>query len=304
MPFWKGKSMSRTLDTYLADLKAQLAGTDPATIQDALADAEDHLRSALEQGLRDKPGANEEEVMAGILEHYGTAAEVAKAYREIEVRLTPPFARQAVREERSPLMRFFGVVGEPQAYGALLYMLIALVTGIVYFTWAVTGVSLSLGLMVLVIGLPFFGLFMFSIKGLALVEGRLVEALLGVRMPRRQVPFHSTKGIWGKFKALVRERRTWTTLAYLVLQLPLGIIYFTLFITLLVYALNLIALPIVQYVLDQGLIVIGSSHIRLPVWSMPFLMLAGILDLVVLLHLARLVGRMHGGLAKSLLVQR
>ena len=66
-------------------------------------------------------------------------------------------------------------------------MLVSLVTGIMYFTWAVTGLSLSVGLLVLIISLPFIGLFFLSVRGIALVEGRIVEALLGVRMPRRPI---------------------------------------------------------------------------------------------------------------------
>ena len=67
----------------------------------------------------------------------------------------------------------------------MFYMLLSLATGIFYFTWTVTGVSLSAGLSVLIIGLPFIVLFIGSVRALALVEGRIVEAMLGARMPRR-----------------------------------------------------------------------------------------------------------------------
>ena len=70
---------------------------------------------------------------------------MAKAYREIEVRLTPPFAPAPAKDTRPILKKFVGVLGEPRAYAALLYLLTSMVTGILYFTWAVTGVSLSVG---------------------------------------------------------------------------------------------------------------------------------------------------------------
>jgi hypothetical protein len=295
--------MSRTIESYLADLKAQLAGCDPATVQDALADAEDHLTSALHQTLRDRPDANPVEVLNGAIEQFGTVEEVAKAYREMEVRTPPGFAAPR-REERSWFARFGRVLGDPRAYGALLYMLTSVITGCLFFVWTVTGISLSLGLMVLIFGIPFFGLFVFSIQGLALVEGRIVEALLGVRMPRRQVPLRGGKGLWGKFTARLRDRRTWTTILYFILRLPLGVLYFTLFVVLLAYSLNLMALPILQYALGEGLIVIGSTHYQVPGWTMPILIAAGVLDVIVLLHLARIVGKWHGALAKALLVQR
>jgi hypothetical protein len=104
--------------------------------------------------------------------------------------------------------------------------------------------------------------------------------------------------------ARLKDRRTWTTLAYLVLQLPLGILHFTIFIVLLVYSLQLLALPVLQLVFDQPLISLSFGRYFVPLWSMPFLFLAGILDVIVLLHLAKFVGQKHGAMAKALLVQR
>jgi len=296
--------MYQNVEAYLSELREGLSGLDPATIQDALADGEDHLQSALEQARREHPEATPESLLSAIIADFGTPQEIAKAYREIEVRLTPPFAPVKKKDTRPFYVRFFGVLGEPRAYAALLYLLTSIVTGVLYFTWAVTGVSLSVGLMVLIFGLPFFGLFVFSIQGLALVEGRLVEALLGVRMPRRQMPFRAGTGIWKKFVARLKDRRTWTTLAYLVLQLPFGIIHFTIFIVLLAYSLQLMALPVLQLVFDQPLFNFSFGKYFVPLWSMPFLFVAGILDVIVLLHLAKFVGRQHGAMAKALLVQR
>jgi hypothetical protein len=129
-------------------------------------------------------------------------------------------------------VKIFGVFGEPRAWGSLLYLIFSLATGIIYFTWAVTGLSLSLGLLVLIIGLPIAGLFLLSVRGISLLEGRLVEALLGIRMPRRPVFSRRDIGWWRKFKGLLVSGRTWTAMFYMIIQLPLGIIYFTIIITL------------------------------------------------------------------------
>ena len=63
----------------------------------------------------------------------------------------------------------------------------ALATGILYFTFAITGSMMSIGLAILIIGIPFFLLFIGTARLLALAEGRIVESLLGTRMPRRPV---------------------------------------------------------------------------------------------------------------------
>ena len=48
--------------------------------------------------------------------------------------------------------RFFGVYTDARSWGALLYMLIAFVTGVLYFTWAVTGLATSISLALFIFG--------------------------------------------------------------------------------------------------------------------------------------------------------
>lgn len=295
--------MSDFIDRYLEELRGHLAGSDPATVQDAVADAEEHLQSAREQAFAANPGRPEAEVAAAILEEYGKPEEVARAYRDIERRLPPPFAMRREAEERNPAQRFLGVLGDPRAYASLFFMLFSMITGIIYFTWAVTGISLSVGLMVTILGLPFFGLFVFSVQGLSLVEGRLIEAMLGIRMPRRPASAKRGKGLWGKFKARVSDPRVWTAIFYMILKLPLGVLSFSLFVVLLAYALQLILLPALLYIFGLPIVVIQDVHYFAPLWLIPFLMIAGFLDLVVILHLAKLGARAYGAMAKAMLVK-
>ena len=90
------------------------------------------------------------------------------------------------------LCEFFGVFLDPRAYTSLFFMLLSLATGIIYFTLTVTGLSLSAGLAVLIIGLPFFLVFVALTRVVSLAEGRLIEAMTGERMPRR--PVHQARG--------------------------------------------------------------------------------------------------------------
>jgi len=126
-------------------------------------------------------------VLARIVASYGAPAEVADAYRTNEVRVQAALRTPPPRPKRTALGRFFGVYSDPRAYLSLAYMLLALATGILYFTFVVTGVSMSVGLAVLIVGIPFFLLFVGTARVLALAEGRIVESMLGTRMPRRPV---------------------------------------------------------------------------------------------------------------------
>jgi len=303
--------MIQNIKQYLFQLKKELSGCDRATIQDALSDTEGHLRMALSNAISDG-NITESDALAQIIEEYGTPEEIAKAYRENEYRVAPALSQTSYRDEpertetkdeRPFLIRFFGVFADSRAWGAFLYLLFSLVTGIIYFTWTVTGILLSAGLMVLIIGLPFTGLFILSIRGIGLVEGILVEALLGIRMPRRPLFYQKNTGWWQRFKQMISDKHTWLSLVYMILQLPLGIIYFTTIVTLTAVSLFFIALPVLQLGFDVPVANFNGVFYNLVAWMLPISVIAGILLATLTMHLVRYLGRQHGALAKALLVR-
>ena len=294
-----------TIPDYLEQLRRSLAGADPALVQDALYDAEEYLRSE----LAENPGKSEAEVIAAVAGSYGAPDEVADIYRDTEVKvqsaLRTPSTRPVV-SQRTAFARFFGVIAEPRTYASLFYMLLALATGIFYFTWVVTGVSLSGGLAILIIGIPFVILYFGSVRVLSLVEGRIVETMLGERMPRR--PLYSTRGqpLLERIKDLFTDPRTWATQLYFLLMLPLGIAYFTVAVTGLTTSLALIAAPIAVLFGDfGGTLWIDEINVLdvHAVWALPLCFIAGVVLLFLTLHLARGVGYLHGQLAKHMLVK-
>lgn len=290
-----------SIEAYLAALERELSGSDPAVIQDALADAEEHLRTALDHALKTHEGQSEAEAMQPILNQYGSPQEVASEYREVEM-LTHPMLTQRKSDWGMGISRYLGVVSEPGAWGAMLYFILSLLTGIVYFSWAVIGLSFSLSLMILIIGLPVSVLVLFSFRSIALLEGRILEALLGERMPRRPLFTNRGAGWLEQIKELFLETRTWTSVVYMLLQLPLGIVYFTSFTILLSLSLSFIASPVLELVFDQALIHLGSVAWHVQVWQMPFVVAGGFLLLTGTLHIAKLIGRWHSMYAKRLLV--
>ena len=191
---------------------------------------------------------------------------------------------------------------EPRAWGSLIYLLLAMITGIIYFTWVVTGISVSGGLLVLIIGLPIAALFLLSVKGIALAEGRLVEALLGVRMPRRP-RFSGKTGIWQGFKNLVTDKHTWFSMVYMLLQMPLGVTYFAVFVTLVSAALGMIVWPIVAIATGLPVFVTTAHEYYATGLLIPVGIVGGGLLLTITMHLAKLAGRAHGALAKAMLVR-
>jgi len=301
----------RSIDDYLRQLRGALAGEDPALIQDALYDAEEYLRAEVAA----HPGKSEADVLELIASTYGAPEEVAAAYRDTEQKVkaalktpTPKVAAGA-----SPLARIFGVYLDPRAYTSLFYMLLTLATGIAYFTFVVVGLSLSAGFAILIIGVPFFLAFIAVARVIALGEGRLLEAITGERMPRRPVHPGAPATWWTRIGEMLKDVRTWTTLAYLLLMLPLGIVYFTVAIVMLALAAAFIATPLAALGNSLGLLRVDVwDHVHVgDGWSPDhslvggvLMFLAGVVLLTLFMHLARALIRGHARLAKSLLVVR
>jgi uncharacterized membrane protein len=292
----------RTIAEYLDQLRAALRGADPALIQDALYDAEDHLRSE----LAENPGKSEAELLAKIANSYGAPDEVAAIYVDKEQQVQQALRAPPPPPRRSALGRFFGVGADPRAYASLFYMLLSLATGVFYFTWAVTGLSLSLGLSILIFGIAFAVLFFGTVRVLALVEGRIVEVMLGERMPRRPPYTERNQPIVQRIKAMFTDPRTWSTLLYMLLMLPLGIAYFTVAVTGIALSVSLIVGPVAAMLAGLGWIdadvTMGNTWLP-PLLVLPLCAVLGVVLLFALLHLARGVGRLQGALAKHLLVR-
>jgi uncharacterized membrane protein len=345
------------IDTYLRELQAALAGADPALVQDALFDAEEHLHAELAAG-RD---------FSQIIDNYGTPAEVAAAYLEatdakgaawavvaspaapavaapaetaadspdatvapaasptdVSAALSPALASAPPPAGPAPvapgagpagplspaqtsvLRDILGVFIDPQVWKSLLYMLLSLGTGVAYFTVVVTMVTTSVSTSVLIIGLPLLLLTLALVRGMALAEGRLVEALLGTRMPRRpraEIPGSFFQRLWFWLK----DARTWASMVYLTLMLPVGIAYFTFAVTGIATGLGLIVAPFAWLVAGDRWVtwhVQGVEHVWMPsAWLTPISVIVGFLLLLGWFHAFRWIGRGHAAYAKAMLVR-
>jgi hypothetical protein len=248
-----------------------------------------------------------------IMRTYGSPDEVAAAYRDteakVEAALQPPPPRRV--ESENALTRFFAVYSDPRAYVSLFFMVLSIVTGCIYFTFAVTGLSLSIGLAILIIGLPVFLGFVGITRAISLGEGRLLEAVSGERMPRRPVHPGPSQTLVARIVEALKDGRTWTTIIYLLLMLPLGIIYFSIAVTGIALGVSLLLVPIVGIGqtrvgwwmpwYEHGPIYFSPAWLDTPVgWV--FCVTFGILVLTTLLHGARGLVSVHARAAKTLLV--
>lgn len=199
---------------------------------------------------------------------------------------------------------YFEVLACRRAWTTLLYLLLSLTTGILAFTYAVTGLSLSLGLAILILGVPVAVAFLAGARLLAVGERRLLGLLVGGDGAPLPALLPAGEGWLARLRALVGDRRTWTSLLYFLLLLPLGVGYFTLLVTVLSVGLALASLPVV--VLFHGAVALDLAG---PSWLLahPGLAavlcgLAGLALVPLSLHLALLMGCFQTWLARHLLV--
>jgi hypothetical protein len=130
--------------------------------------------------------------------------------------------------------------------GEIVFLMLALVMGLIYFNVVIIGLSLAAGTLVIWIGLPILFATLYAVHGMAEVERRMVSNLLG--MPHSELPYGSVtvEGFLRRLGGLLRDPYTWTGMLYMLfIKLPLGIISFTLVLTFSLLSLTLTFLPLV-----------------------------------------------------------
>lgn len=136
------------------------------------------------------------------------------------------------------------VLARPRTYGNLAYLALAFPLGLVYFVVLTVGLSLSLGLALLGVGVVLFLLTLLGVVGLAAAERRLATGLLGVDIDAPDWKVTDREGLLDRTKGLVLDPAVWLGLVFLLSKLFVGTAAFTLLLTLLVPAGVLIATPL------------------------------------------------------------
>ena len=91
---------------------------------------------------------------------------------------------------------------------------------------------------------------------------------------------------------------------YMVLMLPLGIVYFTVAVTLLATSLGLITSPIWGWFGNNDFIINGTVYTGdFPQFMIPLAFIVGVLMLIGTMHAIKWIGRGHAAFAKAMLVR-
>jgi len=139
---------------------------------------------------------------------------------------------------------FFSVLGEAQTYLNIVYILIAFPLSITYFILVVTGFSLSVGLLVIFVGLFVFTGTMGLIRGFRWLDIQLSKVFLGISIPMHKRE-KSEQGFFPFLKALLGSATTWKGFVYyLLVKFPIDAIIWSVSISFLAITLDLLLAPV------------------------------------------------------------
>jgi len=137
-----------------------------------------------------------------------------------------------------------GVVARGQTYRNLLYLLLAFPLGLCYYVLLTAGLALGVGLSVLLVGLGIlFGTLLLA-RLLATVERHLADRLLGTDLVATASSPDTSGAPAETAVAYLRAASTWTDLGFLLVKFWVGVAAFTLLVTLLGTALELLLMPV------------------------------------------------------------
>lgn len=149
----------------------------------------------------------------------------------------------------------FTIILQKQSYLNVLYLLLALPLGVIYFVVLVTGMALSLGLAITWFSVPVSFATLVAVRKLAALERNLTVWLLNADIKETSTQPTPHLGLWKQIRAYIFDANTWRNLIYLLVKLPLGVLSFSITVTLLVLAIALILTPI-AYAINRDWIAI------------------------------------------------
>lgn len=215
-----------------------------------------------------------------------------------------------VVQERHPLLEtsFFGVYTKGRTYLNLLYLILLFPLGITYFVYSVTCFSTFVGLIPILVGILLLYFFLISLPYLMNVQSWLAKILVGINTPMQKIHFPNEGTTTEKAWASLKNKSIYKSLLYyLLLAMPLGIITFTVAVTLISTSLGLMfswSALIVEYILEGQLFTekwysVLPMVFRIAVHViMPFI---GFFMLTGSLHILNRMAIYHGKLVNAIL---
>ena len=199
------------------------------------------------------------------------------------------------------MKRFFTPYTRARMWLETLHLLFDLPVGIAWFVLIVVGLSLGVGLIPFaLIGLVILGATVYGGRLIGVVERSRAHALLGLEVPppaaRRQ-----PEGTWAKIKSYLTDQPGWKGIGYGLIMLPVGIVNFTVMVTIWSVAMTGATFPAWAWAVPSK---VGDNYVItgwLKVGYIAGVFVVGVLLLMVIPATVRALASMDRGLIKGML---
>lgn len=154
---------------------------------------------------------------------------------------------------QTPTGKVNWVLFNPKTYATILYLLLSLPLGIIYFAVAITGLALSIGLAPIFIGIPLFFGVAKLLNGIVNFEQSMIRQILG--LPTAPVSYtdnQQSEAGQNWFMRMVRDFDGGLfirNLLLVLLRFVTGIVFFVIMVAVISLGLGFIALPVVHIIL-------------------------------------------------------
>lgn len=189
---------------------------------------------------------------------------------------------------------------DPRTWGAVAHVWLGFPLGLVWFVGMTVGFTTGIALTIVWIGLGILAATLLAVWGAAGLERRLAMLLLGAKVPERRPRPAGPENAGGWARSVLGGAALWKGIVFLALRFPLGLAGWVFSVVSLSVSLAFLAAPWIHLFggevnLDFGPLWIAPEMSPWLVW------IAGLVGLVVSLHLHRALGWMWARLAEWLL---
>ncbi|GEM_PF-3498849 len=118
---------------------------------------------------------------------------------------------------------FLGILLHRGSYHNLLYAFMSFASGVLYFIYLTVGVSLSISLVPLLLGVPLFVAVAAGARGMAAFEANYAGRLLREPIHLPQIESLAGRGWWARLQEVLTDTSTYKSFLFLLLRFPLGL---------------------------------------------------------------------------------
>jgi signal transduction histidine kinase len=169
----------------------------------------------------------------------------------------------------------------PATWRELAYLLLGLVMSVVVFTVLVTLLSLGLGLLITLVGLPILLATAYVNRWFADAERWRAGFLLRDRVGRRYRD-GSGRGFWQRVRVVATDPQTWKDYAWLIVLCLVGFAFGVVALTLWATALSLVSVPVWWWIPPEGAVLDVNDTWSVDSWPLALAVGAAGLVLTVL----------------------